>query len=239
VLLFRRTIDVLTAHGYEVFYYTYTDSLNTEILVSHELDDVIELCLDDMKNEQLSVGLHVMGHFICGARALMYGINGQHRDHVRTIIGINPLVQPNDTFMKLNSSLKSRWKLKMNPNALVNIDTSMELFTKDPSWLAYLEEEKYSFTTFTNLQLKSIQDISHTLTSKKNSRQFSVQNLLIIQSIEDPLSKMSGTQQFINNNGAKSAFLLEYTKGMNNLFLEREKLFQRLITDLIAWLEEN
>lgn len=201
------------------------------------LDSVIEMCIKDMKMTNTKCGLHLMGHFICGAQALAYGVNGQHRHHIDTIIGINPLVQPQENFLKM--SLKTKWNAKMNPHAIVDLHTDVSLFTRDPSWLQFLKQEQYSFTKLTNLQLKSIQEVSSILLSKKMSRQFNVRNVIIIQSIEDPLTQLSGTQQFINNNGAKSAYLLEYTKGMNNLFLEREKLFQRLITDLIAWLGEN
>lgn len=239
--LFRRTIDVLTGHGYEVMFYETPQHLKfSSGNLSHELDYAITLCLEDMRLQNIEkLSLHLMGHFICGANALLYGIQGQHRHRLSTIVGINPLVQPNDDFIKQGSSIKFKWKAKMNPDTLVDLQTDMSLFTKDPAWLAYLREMDYSFTQFTNSQLKAIQDTSQILTTKKTSSKFDVENVLVIQSIEDPLSSIQGTKQFINNTGAKSAFLLEYTKGMNNLFLEREKLFQRLITDLIAWLKEN
>lgn len=245
ILLFRRCIDVLTSYGYEVVYYRTNDNAETHVCtiesIMDEIDTVVSLCHEDIANSpHPQTPIHIMGHFISGAEALLYGIQGSQREKVSTIVGINPLVQPAELLMKQSSSLKLRWRAKMNPNAIVDLGTDLSLFTKDTPWLEFLRSESYSFTKLSNLQLKMIQDISHLLLNKKYTSQFTVANVLIIQSLEDPLTCASATHQFINNvAGAKQAYLLEYTKGMNNLFLEREKLFQRVITDLVSWLKEN
>ncbi|ONH69740.1 Monoglyceride lipase [Cyberlindnera fabianii] len=244
VVMYRRTIDMLAMSGYETFYYTsWLEKFEEEEMMRKEINRIVRMCVDDLDAQPGLSGLnvHMLGSHYTGAQALLYGIDGSYRYRLKTIIAVNPLVMPTSVFRAKSFGMGLRMKVKMKPKSSSDLLINPELFTADPEWITYLKEKqlRHKQSFYTNLHLQNILSLNADLSNKNKSRKFDMKHLLVVCSNEDALANADATKEFINNTGAQQAFFLEYDHGLSNLFVERERVYHKLITDLVMWLDEN
>ncbi|KAH3676054.1 hypothetical protein WICMUC_002351 [Wickerhamomyces mucosus] len=243
VALYKRTIERFSLTGYETFFYQMKKHYKNEDEITREMNRIIKICVDDL--DQLknipNHKIHLVGNFITGTKALNYTINGRFRYRIKSVVSINPLIDPTSMFNR-NSFINKSISLTSKIRPSVKLKYTNTSITSNQEFLNYLENQNYdlSFMNFNDLKylnkiISKISKIKYIQASDK------IKNLFIIQSKQNKFIEIENTRIFfdrIQPLPELSRFVI-YEKGKANLFLENDEIFQSLMNDILDWFEYN
>jgi len=242
VSLYYRIIDLLSKNGYESFFCQMTNVYNQNVDIYREINRILEMCIIDLDKQQYikSHKLHLMGCFIGGSRILNYCVKGRFKHRLKSVIVVNPLIMPTNEFKSSMKHAATSFVATFLPKTQITaFPIKYEHLTNDDKWIEYLKTKNYNFTSVNANYLREILHISHILQNEKKFQAFSVKNVLLVHSMQDPICFSSGIKQFREHCPAENVQGLEYEDGMNNLFIESNFVFEKFGNDLLRWLEEN
>ncbi|CCH45915.1 Serine hydrolase [Wickerhamomyces ciferrii] len=241
VKLYHKLIDLLGSTGYETLFVPTKEVYKTDTDIYREINRILELCISDLDSQSYVTThkLHIIGQFIIASRVIAYGVKGHYKHRIKSVIAINPFLSPKKSFDNLTSQTTTSILSKISSTNTSKFPLKYEHLTSDKHWLDYLKEHDYNFSKIRSNYLKEILHISHVLQLPKKYADFSIKNVLLIQSEQDPVSKLIGLQNFYNNCPSENINILVYPEGKNNLIIETDDIFKQLSCDIISWLAHN
>lgn len=265
VVLYHRTIKLLIGQGYECFYYPLSQSISnyaTEDQLVREMNRIVKMCVDDLDKAEPRLPnhkVHLLGNFITGSLALQYAIDGFFNYRIKSVICVNPLIGANHAGM-FKGNLMGSAKLKMMTKVGLNLKKKTKYFdltslTKDPEYLGLLQRSSNDDIGFLDAvyYLYLLKSISNLCNFKRPQKQ--IRNTFIIQTENNPFVKnpaekslqrfMAKIQPFINEKlGSKMFYVEKHDQEVTpaqgvNLFFERQDLFEKMMVNVLRWLEDN
>lgn len=248
--IYVQILDDLALSGYECFIYDQRGHGNTSpgVLKGHsnerytfeDLDFLVGEKLEEIKTRP-NQKFYLFGHSMGGGIILNYAVIGKYKDQITGIVACGPLVQihpktkPN-IFLRATLPLIARFL----PNLIIDAGLKPEYVTSDKPWRDYLVAHPLatpigSVILFDDMLKRGLRLLDPKFLAPQNKDI----PILIVHGQDDKINDVQGSRNYEKVSPAKDLTLKEYKGANHSLFIESPAIYNLVLADIKAWLQNH